>query len=84
MLIGTSAISTGVDLKPVGCLLYLQGGTSEVQVKQGLGRATRVVPGKKDFWLVDFKVMGSPKMERHLDTREEFYREFTDKVDHYG
>ena len=84
VLIGTSAISTGVDLKPVGCLVYLQGGTSEVQVKQGLGRATRVVPGKKDFWLVDFKVMGSPKMERHLDTREEFYREFTDKVDHYG
>ena len=85
VLIGTSAISTGVDLKPVGCLIYLQGGTSEIQVKQSLGRGTRVIEGLKyDFWVVDFKVMGSPKMERHLNTREEYYREFTDKVDHYG
>ena len=82
VLIGTSAISTGVDLKPVGCLIYLQGGTSEIKVKQSLGRGTR--PCKKDFWYVDFKVMGSSTMERHLDTREKFYMEFTDKVAHYG
>ena len=82
VLIGTSAISTGVDLKPVGCLIYLQGGTSEIKVKQSLGRGTR--PCKKDFWYVDFKVMGSQTMERHLDSREKFYLEFTDKVEHYG
>jgi len=46
-LIGTSAISTGVDLLPVGCLIYLQGGTSEIKVRQAIGRGTRIIPGKK-------------------------------------
>jgi DNA repair protein RadD len=72
-LIGTSAISTGVDLLPVGCVIYLQGGTSEIKVKQGIGRGTRLVEGKKDFYVVDFLVEGSPTMERHLAERKEIY-----------
>lgn len=73
ILIGTSAISVGVDLRPVGCLIYLQGGTSEVQVKQALGRGTRVVPGKTDVWVVDFIVKGSRSMERHANARIAIY-----------
>jgi len=68
-IIGTSAISTGVDLRPVGCLIYLQGGTSEVNVCQAIGRGTRIPPGKKDCWVVDFKVKGSKMMERHFEER---------------
>lgn len=73
ILIGTSAIATGVDTRPVGCLIYLQGGASETQVRQALGRGTRVVPGKKDFWVVDFKIMGSKGLERHFEARKEIY-----------
>jgi DNA repair protein RadD len=72
-LIGTSAISTGVDLQPVGCLIYLQGGVSEIKVTQSIGRGTRMPPGKKDFYVVDFRVVGSPVMERHLEERKSIY-----------
>jgi superfamily II DNA or RNA helicase len=73
LIIGTSAISTGVDLQPTGCLIYLQGGTSEIQVKQGIGRSTRVTENKKDAYIFDFKVMGSAAMERHCDARIKIY-----------
>lgn len=75
LIIGTSAISTGVDLQPTGALIYLQGGTSEIQVKQGIGRATRVTDTKKDAFIFDFKVVGSPSMERHCNARMDIYRE---------
>jgi superfamily II DNA or RNA helicase len=74
-LIGTSAISTGVDIRPTKCLINLQGGTSEIKVKQGIGRGTRIVPGKTDFFVVDFLVDGSKSMERHLRERVSVYEE---------
>lgn len=77
-LIGTSAISTGVDLKPVGCLIYLQGGLSEIKIRQGIGRGTRIVPGKKDFWVIDMEVVGSKTMERHAKERQKIYAELGD------
>lgn len=79
-LIGTSAISTGVDLQPVGALIYLQGGISEIKVTQGIGRGTRMPEGKKDFYVVDFRVVGSQAMERHLNARREIYQSLTDDI----
>lgn len=76
VVIGTSAISTGVDTRPVGCLIYLQGGTSEIQVKQALGRGTRLHPSKTDCWVVDFVVRGSNTMERHAAVRQRIYAEY--------
>lgn len=73
LLIGTSAISTGVDLKPVGCLIYAQGGKSEVKVRQAVGRGTRICSGKTDFWVIDFNVRGSNAMQRHSNIRKEIY-----------
>jgi hypothetical protein len=34
----------------------MQGGLSEIKIKQSLGRGTR--PTKKDFWFVDFNIKG--------------------------
>jgi superfamily II DNA or RNA helicase len=82
VLIGTSAISTGVDLFPVNALIYLQGGISEIKVKQSLGRGTR--PTKKDFFYIDFNVVGSATMERHFWERVEYYKEMSDDITHYG
>jgi len=72
-IIGTTAISTGVDLQPVGCVIYLQGGTSEIKIKQGIGRGTRKPAGKEDFYVIDFNVDGSPTMARHLNERAAIY-----------
>jgi len=84
LLIGTSAISTGVDLKPVGCLIYLQGGTSEIKVRQAIGRGTRPVPEFKDFWVIDFNIVGSASCERHFGSRKELYEDMSDEVSVHG
>lgn len=82
LLVGTSAIATGVDTKAAETVIYLQGGISEIKVKQGIGRGTRIkgVPGKKDLWVVDFRVRGSRTMERHTDIRKGIYQEMSDDV----
>lgn len=83
LLVGTSAIATGVDTKAAETIVYLQGGTSEIKVRQAIGRGTRIkgVPGKKDLWVVDFRVVGSQTMERHVDTRIDMYRSMSDDVE---
>lgn len=75
VLIGTSAISTGVDLRPVGCLIYLQGGISEIKIKQAIGRGTRMVPEIDNFWVIDFMVKNSPVLERHCKIRMDLYHD---------
>jgi hypothetical protein len=85
LIVGTSAISTGVDLKPTQCLIYLQGGTSEIKVKQAIGRGTRMgVEGKTDFWVVDFLVNGSKTCTKHALVRKELYEELMGTVDIVG
>ena len=78
LIIGTSAIGTGVDLKPTGALIYLQGGLSEIKVKQAIGRGTRVTDTKKDCIVVDFNILGSPTMERHYEERKAIYASLGD------
>lgn len=78
LLIGTSAISTGVDLRPTGAIIYLQGGTSETKIKQAAGRGTRVTEDKKDVFIFDFKIMGSKSMEKHADVRSGIYSDLGD------
>ena len=41
ILVGTSCISTGTDIKVAEAAIYLQGGKSEIKVRQGVGRETR-------------------------------------------
>lgn len=82
LIIGTSAIATGTDFIPVNCLMNLRGGISEIQVKQTLGRGTRIGDGKKDFFFVDFCVVGSNTMERHTATRVGIYADLTDSIEH--
>lgn len=81
LLIGTSAVSTGVDTRPVGCLIYLQGGQSEIKVRQAIGRGSRIVPGKKDCWVCDFNVRGSDHIQRHSKNRKEIYESMGDVVE---
>lgn len=75
ILIGTSCISTGTDLKPVKFLVYWQGGTSEIQVKQAVGRGTRKFPGKSGVTVVDFDIENVDIIHRHCEVRKEIYQE---------
>lgn len=80
ILVGTSCISTGTDLRPTGAILYLQAGESRIKVEQARGRGTRLVDGKKQFYFVDFginidglKPYKNP-LWRHFKTRSTYYR----------
>lgn len=64
ILVGTSCISTGTDVRAVKFLIYLKGGKSEIEVKQGVGRGTRLVPGKTSCHVVDYWV-NSPDGTRY-------------------
>jgi superfamily II DNA or RNA helicase len=85
VLIGTSCISTGVNIFPGHNTVNWQGGTSEIKTKQGaVGRsirlythnpwANRCVPKyKATIW--DFRVRDVDVMVRHLEERLAYYRE---------
>lgn len=86
ILIGTSCIATGTDIQAVEAMIYIQGKSSEVKVKQALGRDTR--GGTKGFvfnpWTgkqkvdcihVDFDVKNQEVVHRHANIRRGFYDE---------
>jgi superfamily II DNA or RNA helicase len=79
-LVGTSCVSTGTDIKPVKFLVYWQGGRSEVQIRQAIGRGTRLVPGKTNFHVVDFDIVDVPVVHRHSVARRKIYNEVYPKV----
>jgi len=60
VLVGTSCIGIGTDIRSPEVVVFLQGGMSEIQVTQALGRGTRrgyVYPDghtKSDFLFVDY------------------------------
>jgi superfamily II DNA or RNA helicase len=64
-LIGTSCVSTGTNLKVPTFCLYLKGGKSEVELRQGVGRCVRLSPGKTSCTVVDFDVVNVPTLHRH-------------------
>lgn len=75
ILVGTSCIATGTDLRATGAMLYLRGGKSETEVKQGVGRCTRLFPGKEDCIVIDFGVENVDTLARHAAARKEIYRD---------
>lgn len=82
ILIGTSCISTGTDIKAVKTCVYLQGGKSEIQIKQAVGRVTRLAAGKTDCIFVDFDVENVEAMDRHAGARREIYDDIYGPVEH--
>lgn len=72
ILVGTSCISTGTDIKAVKTLVFLQGGKSEVGVRQAIGRATRR-EGKTDCVVVDVDVYNVDTLARHYKARRAIY-----------
>jgi superfamily II DNA or RNA helicase len=75
ILIGTSCISIGTDIQDARALIYLQGGKSEIQVRQAIGRATRLCDGKTDCFILDFDVSECETTHRHAYARREIYQE---------
>ena len=75
ILVGTSCVSTGTDIRACKAIIYLQGGKSEIQVKQAVGRGTRRTETKSDCFFIDFDVKNIPVVHRHALVRKEIYRD---------
>jgi superfamily II DNA or RNA helicase len=75
VLIGTSCISTGTDIQTTKVLVYWQGGKSEIQVTQAVGRGTRIAGGKKNFMVFDFEIDNIPTIKKQAQVRARIYNE---------
>lgn len=76
VLVGTSAICTGTDIQMAHNLIFIQGGKSEIKFRQGVGRGTRRILGKKEHCnVVDFDVQNVPVLHRHSMNRVRIYEE---------
>jgi len=75
ILVGTSCIATGTDIQRVKMLVNLRGGMSEVEIRQAVGRTTRLFPGKEDCIYVDFGIKNIDVLKRHSERRCEILRE---------
>lgn len=80
ILVGTSCISMGTDIKPVKSIFCLQGGKSKVKFMQLIGRGTRLVPGKTDFNFVDFMIENVETLKRHTFERYKIYQEAYENI----
>lgn len=78
ILVGTSCVSIGTDIQAVGQIIYLMGGKSEIQLKQAIGRGTRLFPGKTDCIFTDFCVENMDVLARHAYARSEIYSDVYD------
>lgn len=70
ILVGTSCIATGTDIKAAKHIIYLRGGASAIEVRQSVGRGTRLFGDKKDCYFTDFDVVDVEALHRHSETRE--------------
>lgn len=95
ILVGTSSIATGTDIQVVGAMIYLMGKSSEIKVKQAVGRDTRggihssvINPWtgeqKLDCIHVDFDVTNVEVVHRHARIRRGFYEELYGPVEEIG
>ena len=75
ILIGTSCISTGTDIRSVKTMVYLKGGKSEIEVRQGVGRCTRLEKSlaKTACTVVDFDVENIEILHRHALARRKIF-----------
>jgi superfamily II DNA or RNA helicase len=79
ILVGTSCISTGTDICANRATIYLQGGKSEIQVRQGpVGRSTRLFDTKKECMIYDFCIENIETLKRHAEVRAKIYEDVYD------
>lgn len=65
VLVGTQCIGTGTDIKTASFIIDIVGLTSEVRLRQNVGRGTRKTPGKPTTVYVDYVPYNIEKMADH-------------------
>lgn len=83
VLIGSSVIGEGIDVRSTDHLIMCQGGKSEITMVQAAGRVLRLYEGKTQAYIHDFRFEGTRYMIKHADEREEIYRRNFECPIHY-
>jgi superfamily II DNA or RNA helicase len=73
VLVGTSCIGMGTDIKSADFIISIVGFTSETEVSQSAGRGTRLFPGKTDCHYHDYWVENIEETDRHAKKRLEIF-----------
>lgn len=74
ILIGSSILGEGIDIRATGHLVMAQGGKSEIAVTQDVGRLVRLFEGKDKGIIHEFLFQGTRYLEKHLERRLEIYQ----------
>ncbi len=73
VLVGTSCIGTGTDIRSANFIVDLVGLTSEIRVRQNVGRGTRLFDGKTDTIYCDYDCWNVEKMHDHAAERARIF-----------
>lgn len=73
ILIGSSVIGEGIDVRSTDHLIMCQGGKSEIVIVQAAGRGVRLYPGKVIATIHEFEFKRTKYMRKHLVIREDIY-----------
>lgn len=81
ILLASTVLGEGVDIRSTEALILCRGGKSEVSIVQAIGRAVRLYPGKTTAQIYDFNFKFCKYLPRHLALRIEMYqRQFAGKI----
>lgn len=74
ILIGSSVISEGIDVRSTDHLILAQGQKSEIVIVQAIGRLVRLYENKNIGYIHDFNFIGTQYMEKHFKLRKDIIK----------
>lgn len=81
VLIGSSVVGEGIDIRSTNHLIMAQGGKSEIAIVQATGRVARLFEGKDIGYIHDFRFINTKFMEKHWNQRKDIYiRNFATEI----
>lgn len=75
VFVGTPCVLVGTDFQTVDYIVDLIGLSSEVRIRQTVGRGTRIAGGKTDFYYVDYDVPSVEVMQSMAASRRKIFEE---------
>lgn len=73
-LVATNIFGEGIDIPSIEVLINARFEKTEIQTKQGIGRALRKYPGKEKAEVIDFLIRGQKHLESHSLFRLKTYK----------
>lgn len=83
ILIASTILGEGCDIRSTDHLIMARGGKSEIAMTQAVGRAVRLYEGKETAYVWDFRFQFCKYLPKHTDIRVETYiKQFAGKVNY--